>query len=305
MISGIFNRTIFFEGDLSNSSKILLNKIGFRTEVINNHQNYSAVNDTLYYDRRALNNLYKITNQGENVDSISNALISLTFIESELGLSLISDYKFKRVANDYKHGVAHTIRVMFWVLFLSYELISIDRFALGEEEIAATLYAAFIHDLCRANDKTDENHGKAAAKKFAKHLSGLLSQPYLDRCLNAVEVHSKESDPDNEDLIWKLLKDADAIDRSRFAPPEKKNGCQMKYLRLEFLKEDSVYTSNLLWASYYLSRATKYVNWTEDACIDFVKIFLASLSSISNSMRLHYDLHDFTKKIINKTMKAL
>ena len=123
-----------------------------------------------------------------------------------------------------------------------------------EDEKTAALYAAFAHDLCRRNDREDETHGERAAKRFRQIYNGKLSKSMLERCLLAIKVHSLDLDPKENDPVWMLLKDADALDRGRFAAHTKKNGCCKEKLRLDLFSKYNELVKNVLWGAYWLPR---------------------------------------------------
>jgi len=274
------------------------NDIGFPLEVIDNPDHYGTLDDPLDYDRKFLRNLFTITNQGGMYDSVISSLRRLSIIENEIGLPLMESYQNQDVALGPRQGISHTIRVMFWVLFLSSRVLMANPSSITEEEVRASLYAAFIHDLHRNNRQVDSDHGSNAAKRFAPHLKNHLPQPYLDRCLDAVKIHSMNQDPKHRDVIWFLLKDANAIDRSRFGPPEKANGCQKKYLRLKLLRKDPNFTDSVLWTSYFFSKMTTYINWEKYSCGDFVITMLGSLQALANSPITPSHNKDFANRIV-------
>lgn len=291
-------RVLVFNKDIPAGSDHLLDNPGFQIEKINNQKKYSALEDPLDYDRKFLRNLFNITENCTLCGSLINSLKRLKNIEHEIGLNLIRNYQNQDVAFRSMHGIGHTIRVMFWVLFLSNKLILDNSIPITVEDVTTSLYAAFIHDLCRYNNQVDNGHGSDAAQKFAPHLKKCLPQPHLDRCLHAVKIHSLPDDSHSPDIVWYLLKDADAIDRSRFGPPETENGCQKKYLRLKMLRKDSDFTDNVLWAAYFFARMTNYINWKDYSCSDFVVTLLGSLQALLNSPHTPSNHKDFANRIV-------
>lgn len=283
------NRVLVFRGDIPSDSNPLLSKLGFNMKFFSDNKGYSALDNRLNYDRRFLGSLYVMTNQGKKSDLVVNCLSRLVNIEEEISLSLMNNYVNNNVAIGREHGFCHTIRVMFWVLYLAAEVSLRYKDAITEEELRASLYAAFIHDLCRSTNQVDTCHGESAANQFSQCLQNHLRQPYLTRCLNAVKAHSKPNDPEEKDIVWILLKDADAIDRSRFAPPGEPAGCQIQYLRLNMLKKDSNFANVVLWTSYFFSRLTNYVNWTDYSCRSFVVTILGCLHALRDSQDIPYD----------------
>lgn len=136
------------------------------------------------------------------------------------------------------HGVDHTLRVVFWVQYL----VAISNrlgYVIGEDDAFAAELAALIHDLTRVDDLPGGVHGKTASKRYESYLSKYLAGNHLERCLAAVACHGYADDPKEYDPIWMLLKDADALDRARFAAPGKYDGCDPNRLRLPVLKENT------------------------------------------------------------------
>jgi hypothetical protein len=151
------------------------------------------------------------------------------------------------------HGVDHTLRVVFWVQYL----VAISNrlgYVIGEDDAFAADLAALIHDLSRVDDLPGGAHGRTAAKKFETFLSRYLACNHLERCLAAVACHGYADDPKEYDPIWMLLKDADALDRARFAAPGRYDGCDPKRLRLPVLKENTPILSACLGVSELLPK---------------------------------------------------
>ena len=125
------------------------------------------------------------------------------------------------------HGVGHTKRV----LYLASEIAK--SYALDESEEKILALACCYHDIGRTHDWTDDGHGKDSANKMVRlKLDKLhsLSQSELDSVLNLIVMHSLDDElfvgTERELLLYKILKDADALDRLRF------DDLNEKYLRL-------------------------------------------------------------------------
>jgi hypothetical protein len=103
----------------------------------------------------------------------------------------------------------------------------------------SALYAALIHDLARKDDLPGGKHGRDAARIYRETLQKYLSDEQLKRCIEAVECHGFADEPLIPDPVWMLLKDADALDRARLAPPGIFIGCDPKRLRLPVLTENT------------------------------------------------------------------
>lgn len=297
--NSVIKRILFYENDLHAGFDGSLTRKGFDYKIIINHSEYSAINDPLEVDHRFIKNLYDLSNHGKSISSVIYALEGIHQIEENIGLSLYSSYSSDRVSKDTKHGMSHTIRVLFWVFFLASEINKEKSGTITEDDIKTAAFAAFIHDLGRKNNRVDPSHGSKSAVLYKNHLEQVLDAPYLQKCLRAVEIHSKENDPEKKDFVWILLKDADSIDRCRFGAPENDKGCKKEYLRLKILTKDN-YRKRLLWTAYYFARVTKYINWTGSACNDFLEIITSSLLALESCTTTPKYLRDFSRRLIDK-----
>lgn len=128
------------------------------------------------------------------------------------------------------HGVAHTVRVWVHAQELAGELsrdIADDLGPLSGWELEALNFSALWHDIGRTNDATDYYHGaKSAGKVAGLALHSGLDALMLEVALNAVthhcgsEAHAERSmsrlhDPSRALRVFRILKDADALDRVR------------------------------------------------------------------------------------------
>ncbi len=206
----------------------------------------------------------------------TRSLDAVARTERQIGLNLRNSFINQEIATDYRHGIVHVVRVMFWIHVLA-EIYSITKKQLSENEIKAMMYAGFLHDLCRENNEEDEKHGKAASERYKTFIRKEIHYPYSDRCIYAIEVHSKKEDPLLDEVIWKIVKDADALDRGRFGGiPNSENGCKQSFLRLPFLQTNSDLSARILWAAYFLPKLTKYITWTNNSCQDFAETMRSS-----------------------------
>jgi putative nucleotidyltransferase with HDIG domain len=120
------------------------------------------------------------------------------------------------------HGLAHTRRVTALAIALA------ERLGVEPWQREAVLRAALWHDIGRTHDGGDHLHGgKSAGKVVGLGLHRGLEPRVVEVALHAVTFHStadrygEESaaylvDPESGLLVFKLLKDADALDRVRF-----------------------------------------------------------------------------------------
>ena len=188
------------------------------------------------------------------------------------------------------HGIPHVTRVMFWVHYLTHPLAhkffndgSRDDAHLAHDAIFATL----IHDLRRKTDMEDHQHGEDSARHFEQLIVTQCAGDELRirRVVEAVTWHcrpdSEYSDPTN--MVYQILKDADALDRGRLGGPChasdysgtscqdsrcEHNGCAYKTLRLSYSKVYSrseiwPFSKNLAYAAWNIARSTYTAPWPQ------------------------------------------
>ena len=119
------------------------------------------------------------------------------------------------------HGVGHTVRVMVHATELG------EALRVAAWELQALERAALWHDIGRTNDGGDYYHGaKSAGKVVGLGLHANVPPHVLEAALYAVTHHSGDeghgeraaarlSDPDAALRIFRILKDADGLDRVR------------------------------------------------------------------------------------------
>ena len=159
------------------------------------------------------------------------------------------------------HGVGHAVRVMFWSAFLaSYEPEHTDQ-----DFLDSLLMAATIHDVCRPHDGEDETHGAVAAAKWGTFVRQRLADGARSAtCLNAVIRHCLRDNaclPSLQGPLWRILKDADALDRGRFSPPGRPGGCDPAQLRSEWAR-----CNDVQWLAYRLCKMSAYTKWGDQPC---------------------------------------
>lgn len=182
-----------------------------------------------------------------------------TFIDGEY-IQLFSFYKqifstFYFLNDSPDHSELHSKRVLFNALALSY------LEDLTPEECGILAMASLYHDIGRTNDEEDEEHGKVSKEQleaqkgylayafvddFEEVTTNVFSNEEADIINRIIENHSLPdevglSDERMEGLtskgkesyikLYKLFKDADALDRLRF------NDLDMKYLRTSSSKK--------------------------------------------------------------------
>ena len=123
------------------------------------------------------------------------------------------------------HGVRHTQRVYIHAQRLVSEL------NWPEHDARVVLQAALWHDIGRVNDSWDPRHGALSAERVAdRGFDAALSAADAQIARFAIRNHCRsdghgerraidEADPERALRILWLLKDADALDRVRLAPP--------------------------------------------------------------------------------------
>lgn len=158
--------------------------------------------------------------------SLKNCISKFEDFVKSLPIQIGSDLFYPSMLNSY-HGIAHTYRV----LFNSFLLASLSNAT--SQDIFACGVAAIIHDLGKHDDREGKIHGENSVIRCADLVSQSVTDSKIyQRIMNAVKYHSiPDEDTPTEiqnDFIWKVLKDADALDRARFNG----NGCDSSFLRL-------------------------------------------------------------------------
>ena len=175
-----------------------------------------------------------LPNQLSNAEyKISEDIIScFEQLESQLKLSLSKELFYSHMVDSY-HGIAHTARVLFGAcLLVNY----VDN--ITEDIKEAIYYAAIIHDLGKTSDREGSTHGESSEFLYRDKINEYISDTnIMAMTLEAVKYHSVDdwSCPIEvkDNIIWKVLKDADALDRGRF-----NRRCDRSYLRLDIFKTE-------------------------------------------------------------------
>jgi hypothetical protein len=182
--------------------------------------------------------LIQLEEAGVPLDDFGNALMELSMLDRFTGIDIQVEAKSTVMSPYGLHGIDHTVRVVFWVLYLV-EISNRQKYAINESDALAAMYAALIHDLSRKDDHAGGQHGKDAARDYRPLLETRLASDQLERCLAAVAWHGFSQEPDVRDPVWMLLKDADALDRARLGEPGSGYGCDPSRLRLPVLQENT------------------------------------------------------------------
>lgn len=132
---------------------------------------------------------------------------------------------------DGMHGVKHTKNVLYLSLILA-EMIGLKEI---EKEMLA--YSAAFHDIGRDSNGVDDKHGEKALIKLAgKALDKILDFEQIEIIKKVIQFHCLDDGAFYKEIgvskynvegIFMCLKDADALDRTRF------NGLNSFYLRLD------------------------------------------------------------------------
>lgn len=208
-----------------------------------------------------------------NLDSSVKKTIDVFVPEVKaLPLTLSRTLFYSHMLDSY-HGIEHTARV----LFLSHLLCDIMN--LSEQEKESCCLAAIIHDLGKRSDREGAEHGFNSSELYKVKITELVSDETVQqRILNAVRFHSVEDKdcPNNvtSDVVWKVLKDADALDRSRFSG----KGCNVSYLRLGIY--DTPSGQNIIDLAFYLPSWT--VNLDKDNIYDALYEQIGIYTQITN-----------------------
>lgn len=185
---------------------------------------------------------------------ITDKLIRQFEIEtSQLQITLTKSLFKSHMINSY-HGIGHTVRVM-WNAFL---IASIDK-TVSNSMLPSVLYASLIHDLGKNSDTEGEIHGENSAILYKSKIEQLCSQEDAMSILEAVKYHSIDDSKTplavQRNKIWEILKDADALDRSRLPG----RGCNPAFLRNKvFSSQDG---KKLLSQAKELSSLTSGYSW--------------------------------------------
>ena len=241
-----------------------------------------------------------------SVDKFCELINTFSNFKERLGCTLTEGYFInKNIAHSF-HGISHITRVMFWVHILCYLTDT------PWETEKAAQYAAFIHDLCRRDHRMEEEgHGLDAERQYEDFLRQRIPDTLMrSRCKNAVIYHCKEdSECPDKDLVWKILKDADSLNRGRFGHPlqwrsgiiRESRGCDIEYLRLEIFRSSPDLARELAWLAYRVASITHHTKWLENTFVDLKKEVVRSLDAL-----LRNDILDQGKRqVANKMLGHL
>lgn len=154
-------------------------------------------------------------------------------------------YEYHKKSLNADHTMDHTIRVMIYsnylfrqIVFPKYKKINKQKKIQIISYFCNLMDAAIYHDIGRTNDFIDKNHGIESYKIYKKEkkenkvVKFLIEQHCIDD-ETSLKILKKEfhEEKDIIELLYKILKDADALDRTRFGWC--KDGLNIDYLRLD------------------------------------------------------------------------
>ncbi|OQX22617.1 MAG: hypothetical protein BWK75_00325 [Candidatus Altiarchaeales archaeon A3] len=235
------------------------------------------------------------------IENFCELINTFSKFKEYLGCTLTEEYFFKNknIAHSI-HGIGHTTRVMFWAHVLCF-LFDIDK-----QKEKSVLYAAFIHDLGRKSNDSNEEQGSDSVKKYENFLREKIPHDYIESCKNAV-IYSCKKDSrcpeEYKDDMWKILKYADVLDRG-LSDSHKgiysnqkilSEGCDVDSLMLSYPQE---LKEKIAWLAYYVVSITHYTKWSDDSFMDFKKEIIKSLKAISGNNILSPDEKETADKML-------
>lgn len=136
------------------------------------------------------------------------------------------------------HTKGHCARVLLFALLIAKAL------GLPDDETEALCAAAVFHDSRRLDDGFDVGHGARAAGYYREFCSSHKNIRFDARCYDAIRFHdrndamgkaainAREPKEKNGLTLYRVFKDADALDRFRLGP----GGLDVCYMRTEEAK---------------------------------------------------------------------
>ena len=167
-----------------------------------------------------------ISNSAPSYSIITDQLLHQFEIEtSHLQITLTKSLFKSHMLNSH-HGIGHTARVMFNAFLIA----SLDK-TVSNSTLSSVLYASLIHDLGKNSDTEGEIHGENSVILYKSKIEQFCNQEDAALIIEAVKYHSIDDSKTpltvQSNKIWEILKDADALDRSRLPG----RGCNPAFLR--------------------------------------------------------------------------
>lgn len=210
------------------------------------------------------------------IDELKNSKLSPILIDCLKNVK--KEFLFKSIA----HGLNHNLKVCIYSLFLS------SRLNLDESSAKLAFYAGMYHDIGRTCDSEDSEHGKRSAE-ILPELNLNLSKEELNMLQTIITCHSlpdenflniaKLNKIENIELcttLFKILKDADGLDRTRFSYPH----VGISFMRYDISKQLIPFAHALAY-NYHLVQQAIYQN------IEFIEISREELYKLKNKYIFH------------------
>jgi HD superfamily phosphodiesterase len=150
------------------------------------------------------------------------------------------------------HGAAHAKRVLFLTQLLA------SLYGLNDKDKRLLAISSAYHDIGRLNDDEDESHGEAGVAYYVNRVGSNISGAYGispvvkllikyhslpdEKGYAHIEANSSIKDKANAVLLFKIFKDADALDRVRMGIKE----LDYSQLRLDESKKMTLIANMLL-----------------------------------------------------------
>ena len=175
--------------------------------------------------------LYQLGISDENIELITN------LVNRAIEEKLYTDTK------DFQHDIKHIERVLIFVVSIINSMKSKNIEILFEKEL---LLAALYHDIGKTAGASGRKHGIVGSKIFGEKLKNRLDEKSIKIIQLLIETHAQDNDiitfEDNYfteeeqeaiQLISNILKDSDALDRTRLNYPAPIGKCDKKKLRTD------------------------------------------------------------------------
>lgn len=153
------------------------------------------------------------------------------------------------------HTKYHCARVLLFSLKIAAE------YRLDDEDTKALAWAAVFHDSRRQDDWLDVGHGQRAAEYYRDFCgkNGIMADEraywlmaYHDRDDALGISRMEEGNLKNGVMLYRIFKDADALDRFRIAP----DALDIKFLRTEAAKNMVVFAKNFVRQTQFAAQDT-------------------------------------------------
>lgn len=176
-----------------------------------------------YYQEFLKYGVYTIDDANQH--SLKDILEELTEEEVENIKKEMNNIQEKYLYKSKIHGIYHSEKVVFWSYILGRDN------AISKEDERILLDASKYHDIGRTNDIDDTIHGRVSALKIGNIVKDSIYEQAENKNLlyAIIELHSLDDKMENKiaqkyhllnntrfPILWRILKDADALDRIRY-----------------------------------------------------------------------------------------